>query len=118
MSKQPRKQRTQLRDAPLHKRHNQVRATLTAELREEYGIRRTRVNEGDTVEVLRGDHAGQTGEVLGVDLRTGTIHVEDVTVEKADGEEVARPTAASNVRITKLDLSDDVRRDRLERDAE
>ncbi|SDM59294.1 large subunit ribosomal protein L24 [Halogranum gelatinilyticum] len=114
MSKQPRKQRTQKRDAPLHKRQNQVRATLSDDLREEYGQRNVRVNAGDTVEVLRGDHAGTEGEVLKVDLKDEVIHVEDVTVEKADGEETPRPLVASNVRVTELDLEDDRREARLE----
>jgi large subunit ribosomal protein L24 len=114
MSRQPRKQRTQTRDAPLHERQKQVRATLSEDLREEYGRRNVRVNAGDTVEVLRGDHAGEEAEVLEVDLREAVLHVEDVTVEKADGEEVPRPLDASNVRVTELDLEDDRRRERLE----
>ncbi len=114
MSRQPRKQRNQTANAPLHKRGKQLRATLTEDLREEYGCRRTRVNAGDTVEVMRGDHAGEEGEVLKADLKGGVIHVEDVTVETADGEEVPRPLKASNVRITDLDLADDRREARLE----
>lgn len=118
MSKQPRKQRNQNADAPLHERHSQVHATLSGDLREEYGVRRARVNAGDTVEVMRGDFAGETGEVVSVDLRDAIVHVEDVTVEKADGEGVARPLDASNLRITGLDLSDEVREARLEGDDE
>jgi large subunit ribosomal protein L24 len=113
MTKQPHKQRTRQRDAPLHERQKQVRATLSADLREEYGQRNVRVNAGDTVEVLRGDHAGTEGEVMDVDLRDGVITVEDVTVEKTDGEEVPRPLDASNVRVTDLDLDDEVREERL-----
>lgn len=100
----------------MHERHKQVRAPLTAELREEYGQRSVRVNAGDTVEVLRGDFAGEDGEVVGVDLREATITVEEITLETADGEEVARPLDASNVRVTDLDLSDDVREARLTED--
>ncbi|MBP1987500.1 50S ribosomal protein L24 [Halolamina salifodinae] len=118
MTRQPRKQRNQKRDAPLHQKQKQVRATLTADLREEYGQRNVRVNAGDTVEVLRGDHAGTEGEVLEVDLREEVIHVEEVTVEKTDGEEVPRPLDASNVRVTDLDLEDEVRQERLEEDNE
>ncbi|WP_247729065.1 50S ribosomal protein L24 [Halovivax limisalsi] len=118
MSKQPRTQRNQTERAPLHQRGTQLHATLTDELREEYDARRTRVNAGDTVEVMRGDHAGTEGEVLSVSLRDGVIHVEDVTIETADGEEVPRPLDASNVRITELDLSDDRREARLEGDTE
>lgn len=118
MSEQPRKQRTRTERAPLHRRQAQLRATLADDLREEYDARRTRVNAGDTVEVMRGDYAGEEGEVVRVDLKDATIHVEDVTVETADGEEVPRPLEPSNVRITDLDLSDDRREARLEGDSE
>ncbi len=103
-----------MRDAPLHERHKELRAPLAEDLREEYSTRNARVNTGDTVEVLRGDHAGSEGEVIRVDLEDVAVHVEDVTVEKADGEEVARPIDASNLRITELDLEDERRRARLE----
>jgi len=114
MSKQPRKQRTRQRRAPLHEKQKQVRAHLSEDLREEYGTRSVRVAEGDTVEVQRGDYAGETGDVVAVDLREAVVHVEDVTQEKADGEEVPRPQQASNLLVTDLDLSDDLREERLE----
>jgi large subunit ribosomal protein L24 len=116
MSKQPSKQRTRQRRAPLHEKQKQVRAHLSEELREEYGQRSVRVNAGDTVEVQRGDFAGETGEVVDVDLRSATINVEDVTVEKADGEEVPRDLDASNLVVTSLDLEDDLREERLNQD--
>jgi len=116
MSEQPTKQRNETDRAPLHERHKQVHATLTEDLREEYDTRRVRVNAGDTVEVMRGDFAGEEGEVVDVDLRDATISVEDVVVETADGEETPRRLEASNVRVTDLDLDDDVRRQRLEED--
>ncbi|MEF8784097.1 MAG: 50S ribosomal protein L24 [Haloarculaceae archaeon] len=118
MSKQPRKQRKQQAEAPLHERHSQVRATLSEDLREQYGQRNVRVNEGDTVEVLRGDFAGEENDVVNVDLKDATVHVEDVTLETADGEEVPRPLDASNLRVTSLDLSDDRRQARLESEAD
>ena len=117
MTRQPRKQRKRQAQAPLHERHRQVRATLSDDLREEYGTRSVRVNAGDTVEVMRGDAAGETGEVLAVDLKAATVSVEGVTIEKADGEEVPRPLEASNLRVTDLDLSDDRREARLEGEA-
>jgi large subunit ribosomal protein L24 len=118
MTRQPHKERTRKRNAPLHERHDQVRATLADDLREEYGQRSVRVNAGDTVEVLRGDHAGEEAEVIAVDLAEEVVHVEDVTVEKADGEEVPRPLDASNLRVTDLDLDDERRQARLEEDSE
>ena len=118
MSKQPDKQRTRQRRAPLHEKQRQVRAHLSEDLREEYGQRTIRVNEGDTVEVQRGDFAGETGDVVNVDLRSTDIHVEDVTLETADGEEVPRPLDASNLVVTDLNLEDDRRQARLEEDNE
>lgn len=117
MSEQPRKQRTEQNRAPLHERQRQVRAPLSSDLRERYGTRNVRVNAGDTVEILRGDFAGEEGEVLEVDLKGTFVRVEDVTVEKADGEEVARPIDASNLVVTDLNLDDSVRRERLEGDS-
>ncbi|WP_255195202.1 50S ribosomal protein L24 [Halorarius litoreus] len=118
MTRQPDKERTRKRRAPLHEKQRQVRAHLSEDLREEYGQRSVRVNEGDTVEVQRGDFAGEDGEVIKVDLKDAIVHVEDVTLEKADGEEVPRPLDASNLVVTKLDLSDDKREARLEADNE
>lgn len=118
MTRQPHKERTRKRNAPLHERQNQVRSTLAEDLREEYGQRSVRVNAGDTVEVLRGDHAGEEADVLAVDLTDEVVHVEDVTVEKADGEEVPRPLDASNLRVTALNLEDERRQARLEADTE
>ena len=114
MTRQPHKQRTNARRAPLHEKHKQVRATLAGDLREEYDQRNVRVNAGDTVEVLRGDYAGEEGEVVEVDLGDAAIYVEDVTVAAADGEDVPRPLDASNVRVTDLTLDDDRRQARLE----
>ncbi|KAB7515684.1 50S ribosomal protein L24 [Halosegnis rubeus] len=114
MTRQPEKQRSRQRRAPLHEKQKQVRAHLSEDLREEYDQRSVRVNAGDTVEVQRGDYAGEEGEVVNVDLRSTDIHVEDVTQETADGEEVPRPLDASNLVVTELDLEDDRREARLE----
>jgi len=118
MTRQPHKQRNRQERASLHEKQKQVRAPLASELREEYGQRSVRVNAGDTVAVQRGDFAGESGEVVDVDLRAAAIEIEDVTVETADGEEVPRSLDASNVQVTELDLEDERREARLEEDDE
>lgn len=115
-SKQPHKQRKQTRNAPLHERHRQLRATLSDDLRDEYGRRNAHVCQGDTVEVLRGDFAGHEDEVVRVDVTDTVVHVEGVTIETADGEEVARPLQASNLRITEINDADPLRIERLTSD--
>ena len=118
MTRQPHEQRNRQERAPLHEKQKQVRAPLSSELREEYGRRSVRVNVGDTVEIQRGDFAGEAAEVVDVDLRATEIEIEDVTIETADGEEVPRALDASNVQVTELDLEDDRRETRLQEDDE
>ena len=113
-SSQPRKQRKSAAEAPLHQANNEVHSTLSDELREEYGTRRVRVAEGDTVEVMRGDFRGHEAPVVGVDLDSERVIVEEAVVEKTDGEEVPRPIEPSNLRVTELDLSDQRRVERIE----
>ncbi|MFB6111835.1 MAG: 50S ribosomal protein L24 [Halobacteriaceae archaeon] len=116
MSEQPHKQRTAQREAPLHERHDQVRAHLSEDLRAEFDQRSVRVNAGDTVRISRGDFAGEEAEVVEVDLRDAVVYVEDITTETADGEEVPRPLDASNLLVTDVDLDDERRAQRLEED--
>jgi large subunit ribosomal protein L24 len=109
VSNQPRKQRKARYNAPQHIRQKYMGALLSKELREKYGCRSASVIVGDTVKVMRGDHAGATGKVEAVSLKHATIVIEGVTVSKADGTEVARPVYPSNVMITSLEMKDELR---------
>ena len=112
-SKQPRKQRKARYNAPNHTRGRYLSASLAPELRGKHNARRTRVVKGDTVKVLRGDFAGNEGVVDAVDMRTCRLVVHGVMVTKSDGTEVPRPVDPSNVQITKLNLKDKLREERL-----
>jgi large subunit ribosomal protein L24 len=112
VSKQPRKQRKARFNAPLHVKQKYVSAPLSKDLRSKYG-RSARVAVGDSVIVVRGDHAGTKGKVEVVSLKSGTIVVEGVYVTKADGTEVPRPLYPSNVTLTELNLKDKQREARL-----
>jgi len=92
-----------------------VASPLSPELKEKYGKRSMPVVAGDTVMVTRGneDVRGIEGKVLEVKTRTGRVSVEGVTAAQADGTEVSAPVHASNVMITKLELSDEWRKDKL-----
>jgi len=105
-STQPRKQRKERYNAPLHKRQKYMRAPLSKDLREELKKRNAQVRKGDSVKVMRGDHAGTEGDVEDVDLKKCTIKVSGVSNYRADGTEVPRPLHPSNVVITKLNLED------------
>ncbi len=114
-SKQPRKQRKFLFNAPLHLRRKMLSAHLSDELATKYGRRSFPVAKGDTVKVVRGDFKGHTGKIAEIDLKRGTVKVEGVLITKADGKRVMRPIHPNNLIITKLNLTDPVRRRKLER---
>ncbi|MEM2124267.1 MAG: 50S ribosomal protein L24 [Methanolinea sp.] len=112
-SKQPRKQRKARYTAPAHARNRFLHAPLAPALRENYHRRSVRVVTGDTVKVLRGESAGTEGLVDKVDTKRCMIVVQGVSVRKADGTEVPRPVHPSNVQVTKLNLKDPKRAERL-----
>lgn len=113
-SRQPRKQRKALYNAPVHARSKLICAPLSEELREKYGIRAVRVVTGDTVRLTRGDFAGDEGVVDIVNSKKRKIVVHGVFVTKSDGTEVPRPVDPSNVVVTKLNLKDQKREEMLE----
>ncbi|RLF55094.1 MAG: 50S ribosomal protein L24 [Thermoplasmata archaeon] len=114
-SKQPRKQRKFAFNAPLHIRRKFLSAHLSDELITKYKKRSFPIAKGDTVKVIRGDFKGHVGKVAEVDLKRSMVKVEGVLITKADGKRVMRPLHPSNLIITKLNLTDPVRRKKLER---
>jgi len=119
-SSKARKQRKAQFNAPIHIRRRMLASPLSPELREKYGKRSVPVIRGDTVAIVRGsdDIKGTEGKVLEVFTKDGRISIEGVTINQADGTAVVRPIHASNVAITKLELSDDWRKDKLLRKKE
>jgi large subunit ribosomal protein L24 len=116
VSKQPRKVRKRMMyNAPLHVKAKQLVAPLSEELQKEYGVRRLRVRRGDTVLIVRGSFKGHEGRVVKVNVKKVRIYVEGVTRVRTDGREVYVPINPSKVVITKLDMSDEKRKQIVER---
>ncbi len=114
-SSKPSKQRLRLFRAPLHLRHKFFNALLSPELREKLGVKRLPIRVGDVVRIMRGDWRGHEGKVVKVDYDRVRIHVEGVTIKRADGTPVFYPVHPSNVMIIKADTSDKVRQKIIER---
>ncbi len=108
-SSHPGKQRKFRYNAPLHIKGKFLNAPVSDEVTTEHGVKTLRVIEGDTVKVMRGDHAGTEGKVRGVDVKHESVTVDGVSEVKADGKEVPRKIHASNVLITKLNTDDERR---------
>jgi len=109
MSKQPRKQRKALYNAPAHARGKYLSASLSKDLRDEIGTRSLPLRTGDKVRVVRGDFKGHEGEVLTVDYGSYKVTVEEVTLSKPDGTATFLPVDPSNLVIIEADLKDDRR---------
>lgn len=105
-SKQPRKQRKYLANAPLHLRKKFVGANLSKELRKKYGKRSIPIRKGDSVKVMRGKFKGKQGKVTQVKLKTSKIIIEGIQIKKRDGSKVNAPMRPSNLQIIELNLED------------
>ncbi|MEM1605394.1 MAG: 50S ribosomal protein L24 [Fervidicoccaceae archaeon] len=114
-SKKPSKQRKAIFQAPLHIRRKFMTAPLSDELVEKYGVKRLPVRKGDKVRIMRGEFTGVEGKVTRVDLRKMRIYVEGVTRQRMDGTPVFVPIHPSKVMIIELDLSDQKRKELIEK---
>ncbi len=115
VSSQPRKQRKALYNAPMHKRQKMMAARLSDELVEEHGRKSLEVRKGDTVELMRGDFKGHKGKIEKVDLKSGRLFIEGVTVQKSDGSEKYYPVHPSKVMIVKMEMKDEKREKAINR---
>lgn len=114
-TKKPSKQRKRERNAPLHKRQKKMSTVLKPELREEFGRRRIQVKKGDKVKVMRGSHKGKKGKVEKVNLEDYTVEIKDIERETQDQERVNIKFHPSNLIITKLELKDKKREEKLQK---
>lgn len=119
-SSMPGKQRKRRAEAPLHKRQRMMSCHLDRSLTRQYDVRSIPVRKGDTVKILRGREGvrGTEAKVANVDLKNIKISVENVTSTKADGTQKALLIDPSNCVITKLDLSDPLRKKKLGKEKE
>jgi large subunit ribosomal protein L24 len=114
-TKNPRKQRKRLFNAPAHMRHKLMAAPLSPELFAQKGVKALPVRKGDAVRVTRGDHKGFDGKVSRVDLKHYRVFLEGLTREKVDGKTVFVALHPSKIMIRTLNLDDKVRKAVLER---
>ena len=115
-SRQPRKQRKANYNKNQHAQMRSMSAHLSDELLKEYGlVRSMTVRKGDTVKVVRGIFKGHAAKVVKAFPQKGFISIDEATLTKADGKKVARMFRPSNVILTKMDMSDPWRREKLSR---
>lgn len=112
-SSKPRKQRKALANTPLHQKNKEMRAPLDKSKYKSSGVKRVTIRTGDTVKVIRGSRQGHEGKIAKVDLKKGKVSIEKALLQKADNKEVPLWFDASNLVVTKVDLSDPIRREKF-----
>jgi len=113
-----RKQRKRLWNAPQHRQHKALTCRLDNRLIEKYkfALSRIPIRKGDKVRIVRGSYKDPNKEIDVVEVRPkdNTIVLSEVTLSKADSKRVPRVFRPAALIITKLNLSDRRRRDRIE----
>lgn len=105
-SRQPRKQRKYLANAPLHAMHKFLSANLSKPLREKYGKRNLPLRKGDEVLVMRGAFRKKKAKVVSVDLKNTRAALENIQRTKKDGSKVNVFFHPSTLQIQVLNLDD------------
>ncbi|GAM22314.1 hypothetical protein SAMD00019534_054890 [Acytostelium subglobosum LB1] len=95
-------------------RRIRMSAPLSKELRTKYNVRSVPIRKDDEVRVVSGDHKDHSGKVVACYRKKYVIHIDKLTVTKANGNSVPVGVDASKVVITTLKLDKD-RKNLLER---
>ena len=115
VSKDADKQRKRLYNLPKHRMQKNLVSRLSEELmvKYNYAIRRFPVRTGDSVKIVRGDFKGKSGKIREVNTKSRTAAVENITRSKVDGKQATAWVDTSNIIITKLDLTDNYRKNKI-----
>jgi len=105
-SKQPRKQRKYLANAPLHIKMKLMSVNLSKELRKKYQKRSVPLRKKDTIKIMRGKFKGKKGKVIKVLLKTQKVEIEGIQIKKQDGSKVNIKLRPSNLQIIELNVED------------
>jgi large subunit ribosomal protein L24 len=115
-SKQGRKQRKYVAQAPQHVKQKLLSSHLSKELRIKYGRRSFQLRKGDTVKIMNGEYKRKSGKISIVDLYKLKVAIEGLQITKKDGSKVNVSFAPSNLLITELNMDDKKRSESLKKE--
>ena len=93
--------------APSSVRYKLMSAALSAPLKETHKVNAMPVRKDDEVEIFRGQHKGEKGKVTAVYRKRWCLYIEKIQRNKVNGTVAKIPIHPSNVRITKMNLTED-----------
>ena len=88
-------------------RHKIMSTNLSKELQARRGVRSMPVRKDDEVMIVRGMYKTREGKVTACFRKKMVIHVERITREKTNGQQVPVGVRSSNLVITKLKMDKD-----------
>ena len=100
--------------ATFHTRSKQLGSALSKDLHKKYGKRSIRVNEGDSVKIVRGEFKGVDGKIGKVSPQKNSVTIEGVKKEKTRGEKFDIYIHTSNLLVTSLNTENKWRMAKLE----
>ena len=111
---------SKIRNKQIYQATNQFRGKqagshLSKQLRQKYVQRSVRIQNGDTIKVIRGEFKGVDGKVVKVSTAKHTIAIEGIKKQKRKGDKIDVYIDSSNVVITNLNMDDKWRTVRLEK---
>lgn len=108
-SSDPQKQRKYRENAPYHIRKKFLSAHLADHIAELFGTTSLPVREGDRAEVMRGDWAGMEGTIDRIDYSDYSVYISGIERERVDTSDAKIALDPSNIKLTKLNVDDDLR---------
>lgn len=88
-------------------RRKLMSANLSKELQARHNVRSMSVRKDDEVMIVRGTNKDREGKIVACFRKKMVVHVERVTREKANGQQVQIGIPASSLVITKLKMDKD-----------
>ncbi len=113
-SKNRRKQRKYIANAPLHVKGKFLNVQLSKTLAKKHSLRSIRIRKGDKVKVMSGQYKGKASPVAKVDLKNTKVHLENIFNLKRDGSKSYYPIHPSNLQIQELNMDDKKRTQKIE----
>ena len=105
-SRQPKKQRKYLANAPLHIKRKFLSVNLSKDLRKKFGKRNLPLRKGDVVKIKKGKFKGKQGKIIEIRIKKEKIIVEGIQIKKRDGSKVNVRLRPQNLQIIELNIED------------
>jgi len=100
--------------ATFQTRSKQLGSALSKDLHKKYGKRSVRVNEGDSIKIVRGEFKGVDGKIGKVSPQKNSVTIEGIKKEKTKGEKFDVYIHTSNLVVTSLNTENKWRITKLE----